>query len=43
MNSGPDGVRFLRSGIRVSKNGLSKIHGEQIMPLSIVKAEDIEV
>jgi len=41
--SGPDGIQFLRANIKITKNGMCKITGDQILPLSIVQASEVEV
>jgi len=41
--STPDGIRFLRANIKVTKTGMCKITGDGILPLSVVSSEDIEV
>jgi len=39
---GPDGIQFLRANIKITKNGMCKITGDQILPLSIVQASEVE-
>lgn len=39
---GPDGIRFLRENIKVTKDGLCKLSGDEITPLSIVRSEEME-
>jgi len=41
--SGPDGIRFVRDNIKVTKNGMCKLSEDEITPLSIVNSEEIEV
>jgi len=40
---GPDGIRFVRDNIKVTKNGMCKLSDDEITPLSIVNSEEIEV
>jgi len=39
---GPDGIRFVRDNIKVTKNGMCKLSEDEITPLSIVNSEEIE-
>jgi len=39
---GPDGIRFVRDNIKVTKNGMCKLSDDEITPLSIVNSEEIE-
>jgi len=33
----------MRANIKITKNGMAKVTGDQLLPLSIVGSEDLEV
>lgn len=39
---GPDGLRFLKDDIKVSKEGLTKVSGDNYKNFSSIKIDDIE-